>query len=227
MHRGSHHLDLWVQGIFGSGVPGDQLYSGMTHTDRNSLRQSLRQKRRQLSSAEQGHAARQNYELIVGEDFFVTAERIAFYLASDGEIDPSALLAMALTTGKRCFLPVIGESNPDLVSFAPYSEESKLTVNRWDIAEPCVSASELVDAESLDLVFVPLVGFDETCSRLGRGKGFYDRSFAFKSGFENQKPLLVGLAHECQRLDRIPVSDWDVRLDAVITDRKSYRPDTA
>ena len=227
MHRGSHHLDLWVQGIFGSGVPGDQLYSVMTHTDRNSLRQSLRQKRRQLSSSEQGQAARQIYALIVGEDFFVTAERIAFYMASDGEIDPSSLLTLALTTGKQCFLPVLHESNPDLVSFAPYSEESELAANRWGIAEPCVSVSELVDAESLDLVFVPLVGFDETCSRLGRGKGFYDRSFAFKSGFKNQKPLLVGLAHECQKLDRIPVSDWDVKLDAVISDRKSYRPDTA
>ena len=199
----------------------------MTDTDRNSLRQSLRQKRRQLLSAEQSQAARLNYELIVRESFFVAADRIAFYMASDGEIDPAALMNMALTLGKQCFLPVLDENDSERLAFAPYSEETKLTVNRWGIAEPSVPAPERIDAKSFDLVFVPLVGFDETCSRLGRGKGLYDRSFAFKSGLEKQKPLLVGLAHECQKLDQIPVSNWDVRLDFIVTEQKSYRPDTA
>lgn len=198
----------------------------MTDTDRNSLRQSLRQERRQLSSAEQSQAARLNYELVVRESFFIAADRIAFYMASDGEIDPSALMTMALTLGKQCFLPVLDKNDSELLAFAPYSEDTKLTPNRWGIAEPSVSASELINAKSFDLLFVPLVGFDETCSRLGRGKGFYDRSFSFKPGFEKQKPLLVGLAHECQKQDQIPVSDWDVRLDFIVTDKKSYRSDT-
>jgi 5-formyltetrahydrofolate cyclo-ligase len=47
------------------------------------------------------------------------------------------------------------------------------------------------------------------------GGGFYDRTFANKRA--DEKPLLIGLAHDCQEVKNLPVEGWDVPLQAIIT----------
>jgi len=69
---------------------------------------------------------------------------------------------------------------------------------------------------------MPLVGFDPAGNRLGMGKGFYDRCFAFRgrnpgSSPARRRPILAGLAHDCQQVERIPAEEWDVRLDVIFT----------
>lgn len=191
---------------------------------RNILRSSLREKRQELSTEQQLAASLAMFNLLGDQDFFRVAQRIAFYQVADGEIDPRMLLDLALSEGKSCFLPVIAQDNPEFVSFAPYDASTELVPNKWGIAEP--PASEVISPTNFDVVFVPLVGFSKNCFRLGMGKGFYDRTFSFKIFNRRSSPLLVGLAHECQLVDTFPVESWDVRLDAVATERKIYRPDT-
>ena len=191
---------------------------------RNTLRSSLREKRQELSTEQQLAASLAMFNLLGDQDFFRVAQRIAFYQVADGEIDPRMLLDLALSEGKSCFLPVIAQDNPEFVSFAPYDASTELVPNKWGIAEP--PASEVISPTNFDVVFVPLVGFSKNCFRLGMGKGFYDRTFSFKIFNRRSSPLLVGLAHECQLVDTFPVESWDVRLDAVATERKIYRPDT-
>ena len=65
--------------------------------------------------------------------------------------------------------------------------------------------------------------FDEFGGRLGMGGGFYDRSLA---GLLRRKdwrtPVLLGLAHDCQRVDRLQLGPLDVPLTACVTDRRWY-----
>jgi len=198
----------------------------MTADNRKALRASLRQSRQELSSEKQHVAARSLLDLIGHQDFFRVAQRIAFYQVIDGEIDPKLLLDLALSEGKACFLPVLSRENPEFVSFAPYDADTALVENQWGIAEP--SPDTIVSPTNFDVVFVPLVGFNEQCFRLGMGKGFYDRTFSFKIFNRRSRPLLVGLAHESQLVkETFPMESWDVRLDAIATDKKMYRPDTA
>lgn len=191
---------------------------------RGTLRASLREKRQGLSTEQQETAAASLFSMLGSQDFFRVAQRIAFYQVADGEIDPRMLLDLALSEGKSCFLPVILPDNPEFVSFAPYDANTELVPNKWGIAEP--PASEVISATHFDVVFVPLVAFSKDCFRLGMGKGFYDRTFSFKTFNRRSSPMLVGLAHECQLVDSFPVESWDVRLDAVATERKIYRFDT-
>ena len=198
----------------------------MTDDNRKALRASLRQSRQQLSPEKQHIAARSLLDLIGHQDFFRVAQRIAFYQVIDGEIDPQLLLDLALSEGKACFLPVLSRENPEFVSFAGYDADTPLVENQWGIAEP--SPETIVSPTNFDVVFVPLVGFNEQCFRMGMGKGFYDRTFSFKIFNRCSRPLLVGLAHESQLVkEAFPVESWDVRLDAIATDKKIYRPDTA
>lgn len=73
--------------------------------------------------------------------------------------------------------------------------------------------AETVELENLRGVLVPGLAFGLHGERLGRGKGYYDRALSLKPSI-----LKVGLAHACQILDGIPVENWDVKMDAVITD---------
>jgi len=191
---------------------------------RDTLRSSLREKRQELSPEQQKTAAASLFGILGNQDFFRVAQRIAFYQVTGGEIDPRMLLDLALSEGKSCFLPIIQQDNPEFVSFAPYDANTELVPNKWGIAEP--STSEVISPTNFDVVFVPLVGFSKDCFRLGMGKGFYDRTFSFKIFNRPSSPMLVGLAHESQLVDSFPVESWDVRLDAVATERHIYRPDT-
>lgn len=191
---------------------------------RDTLRSSLREKRQELSPEQQKTAAGSLFGMLRNQNFFRVAQRIAFYQVAGGEIDPRMLLDLALSEGKSCFLPIIQQDNPEFVSFAPYDANTELVPNKWGIAEP--STSEVISPTNFDVVFVPLVGFSKDCFRLGMGKGFYDRTFSFKIFNRRSSPMLVGLAHESQLVDSFPVESWDVRLDAVATERHIYRPDT-
>ena len=191
---------------------------------RDTLRSSLREKRQELSPEQQKTAAGSLLGMLRNQNFFRVAQRIAFYQVAGGEIDPRMLLDLALSEGKSCFLPIIQQDNPKFVSFAPYDANTELVPNKWGIAEP--STSEVISPTNFDVVFVPLVGFSKDCFRLGMGKGFYDRTFSFKIFNRRSSPMLVGLAHESQLVDSFPVESWDVRLDAVATERHIYRPDT-
>lgn len=90
--------------------------------------------------------------------------------------------------------------------------------NRWGIKEPRLDMGACISPLRLDLVLVPLVGFDCEGRRLGMGKGFYDRAFANRiSG--KRKPGLIGLGHACQEVPpgEILEAAWDVRLDKLVT----------
>jgi len=74
----------------------------------------------------------------------------------------------------------------------------------------------------LDIVFVPLVAFDEKCHRIGMGVGYYDRTFNFKLANQKQPPMLIGLAYEFQKVPSISPQSWDVPVDAVVSEKQLY-----
>lgn len=187
------------------------------------LRRALRAKRRSLTDAEQRRAARELLAHLAGTRLFLVSQRIACYLPSDGEIDSRLVMERMWRMGKRAFLPVVSRLAQDRLWFAEARASTKLYRNRFGIPEPRVRKTDLVRAESLDLILLPLVAFDERGNRLGRGAGFYDRSLAFlRHRTHLRKPRLLGLAHDFQRVAELPADAWDIPLDGVVTDRAVY-----
>lgn len=187
------------------------------------LRRQLRQARRQLSPLQQKHAARALYRQLAQHPLFRRARHIALYLPSDGEIDPRPLLRAAQRRGKATYLPVLSAWPRTRMGFQRVTAHEQLARNRFRIEEPRANPARQRRAWTLDLILLPLVGFDETGGRLGMGGGFYDRSLAYRQLRKNwHKPTLLGLAHECQKVDRLALASWDVQLQAVVTGRRWY-----
>jgi len=151
-----------------------------------------------------------------------SARTIAAYLPSDGEIDTGPLIALLWERGKHVFLPLLRFAPHKHLAFGLYRPETGLAPNQYGIPEP-VGTPVLDHPGQLDLALVPLVAFDSQGHRIGMGGGFYDRTFAYlKAPGAAPAPLLVGLAHECQRYPNLPAEPWDVPLDGVATERAFY-----
>lgn len=188
-----------------------------------TLRAQLRRRRRALDAAQQAQAARDLAAQLQQLPAFARARRIAFYLACDGEIDPAAALAAALARGAQCYAPVIADGDK-ILRFAEITARAEFRAGRFGIAEPVAADRDLLDARALDLALLPLVGFDRRGNRIGMGGGFYDATFARSAAgaTTGRGPLLVGLAHEIQRVDAIDTEAWDIPLTAVVTDRRIH-----
>jgi 5-formyltetrahydrofolate cyclo-ligase len=186
--------------------------SPTTRPDKQQLRNLLRQRRRALSPAQQRDAADGVIQQITAIRHWHEAQCIGLYLAADGEVDTGPLAKLGRAASKELFLPVIRADNS--LAFAVWEQGATLRPNRFGIPEP---GSERREATHLDLLIVPLVGWDRSGGRLGMGGGFYDRSLCGQV-----RPVLVGLAHDCQEVSLLPRDSWDVPVDFIATDTALY-----
>lgn len=193
--------------------------SSTAFPDRALLRRQLRAARRALSPAQQAAAARRLAARLAALPALQGARRIALYWPMDGEIDPRPL--RALLPRATFYLPVLQPFPAGTLRFARWGRGLRLARNRFGIPEPRGVAT--VSARQLDVVLMPLTGFDAAGNRLGMGGGFYDRTLAFtRAG--GRRPFRAGVAHACQRVPALPVADWDIRPHLLVTDRHTLRP---
>jgi 5-formyltetrahydrofolate cyclo-ligase len=189
----------------------------------SQLRREIRNQRRQLTPQTLQRHSLQLRRLAGSHNAFRHSRRIAFYLASRGEIDPQQLMMLALKAGKQVYLPVLRNRPSNSLWFSAYRPGERLVNNCYGIPEPVMNSRRVVMPWSLDVVFVPLVAFDISGNRMGMGGGYYDRTFAFKRMRSHwHGPKLIGLAHEFQRVEQLQTQPWDIPLNGVITEQCIY-----
>lgn len=148
---------------------------------RPQLRRLLRNARRALTPAQQRQATLGLYRQLAQHPLFRRARHIALYLPNDGEIDPRLLMREAQRRGKCIYLPVLHAWPRTRMVFQRFEQGEKLKPNRFRIPEPIIDRKRQRPIWALDLILLPLVGFDEVGGRLGMGGGFYDRSLAYQA----------------------------------------------
>ncbi|ANB16998.1 5-formyltetrahydrofolate cyclo-ligase [Dokdonella koreensis] len=187
--------------------------------DRQALRAQLRARRRAVAARERIAAAEAVGRSLGELADFLTDTRVGGYWAVDGELSLHAILPGLRERGQRYHLPVVHADRR--LRFAEWTAGTAVVPNRYGIPEPQAGEADLLAPHKLDLVLVPLLGFDRAGNRLGYGGGWYDRSFAWlRERDEPGDTLLVGVAHSAQELERIEPQPWDVRLDYVATERE-------
>ena len=191
--------------------------------DRQQLRKHIRQQRRALTPHQRHLLARQLAQKLSSNRLFQNARRIAVYLPNDGEMDLHPLIRIASQRGKKCYLPVISQMSHNRLWFAPYQSGQKLSPNIYGIPEPSNGKWQGHSPIGLDLILMPLVGFDEKGNRLGMGGGYYDRTLAYLNRRQHwHRPLLMGVAYEFQKLENLKAEAWDIPLHGVITESNIY-----
>lgn len=188
---------------------------------KTTLRQALLAKRSFLANTP-GHNQSLALAAILAKRLeFINSQRIAFYWPHQGEIDPRAAIDLAWQLGKKCYLPVLHPLGYKKLLFVEYCPKDKLHKNRFSIPEPSLLHRVCIPSWTLNLVLMPVLGFDQWGHRLGRGGGYYDRTFAYvENTYKPRNPLLIGLAYEFQALDRLPKEDWDIPMLGIATEKR-------
>jgi len=206
--------------------------------DKKIVRKHVRNLRQKISQNKQQLASLHLCSNISTHKAFLNAKNIAFYFASDGEINLKNLIFLAESKHKSCFLPCIekpyntktksSENHTMIFRYFKNSRKSNnrkkiLTKNLFGIDQPNKRQAKK-SANRLDLIFLPLVAFDNNGNRLGMGGGFYDQCFSFKNKGVNKsrnisKPLLIGCAHSAQEVDSLKPEEWDIPLDGILTEK--------
>lgn len=178
----------------------------------HALRKQLRARRRALAAPARIAGADGLAKQLQALPFAEQPGFVAGYWAMDGEI-ALHIWQLQLPAQMRYCLPVLAG---DYLMFAPFAPGDALVTNRYGIPEPDVDGDALLPAEAMQLVIMPLTGFDAHGNRLGMGGGWYDRSFAFRQQ-RAAPPWLVGVGFDEQQCDTLQVNPWDVRPDAICT----------
>ena len=97
------------------------------------------------------------------------------------------------------------------------TDNTVIKKNSYNIPEP-IDGIEILD-DKVEVVFIPLLAFDETGNRVGYGKGFYDR-FLAKCKPETIK---IGLSFFEADAEIIDVFESDVQLDYCVTPKSVYK----
>ena len=184
-----------------------------THT-KAQLREQLRRRRAALSPRERVKAAQHAATHLMKTRWMMQSRHVAVYLAAGSELDTLVLIERLWRAGKRVYVPRVLAGMR--LSFHAYTPCTPLRANVHGIAEPSGGAPRR-RVRGMDLVVLPLTAFDGGGNRLGSGAGYYDR--ALKRRRPGGRPRLIGYAYAMQEMPLLPADDWDVKLDAVVTDK--------
>lgn len=182
-------------------------------SDKRALRRELLRRRAALPAAVRAEAARRAARALLHSRELKRARRIALYLAHGAELDPAPLMRALHRRGKRLYLPVVIDARRMIFVRAhprPATRGSRLGVRQPRRHRP------RLPVRRLHCLLLPLIGYDDRGTRLGRGGGYYDRALA---GPECGLPRRIGYGYACQRVERLPREPWDRPLHAVAGER--------
>ena len=182
---------------------------------RTALRRALWRSRDAMPRAARAAGERLILASLAHSPWLRAGTAVGLYVSRGTEVSTAPLRALARRRGCRVYLPRITDYVARRMALLP-DLGTPMRLNRYRIAEPVGGAS--ITPQALAVVLMPLVGFDDDGNRLGNGAGFYDRFLPCRHGTRGA-PVLVGIAFECQRCQRLPAAAHDVPLDAVITER--------
>ena len=133
------------------------------------------------------------------------------YFPFNKEIDDLKILQALEKKKYLITLPKIKKNNQ--MDFFEWSFTQPLIINKYGIPEPITNNTRYPD-----LLLVPLVAYDKKFNRIGYGGGYYDRYL--KKISKRKKIITIGLAYSFQKVINIPINDYDIKLDYIITDKK-------
>ncbi|MDB5987554.1 MAG: 5-formyltetrahydrofolate cyclo-ligase [Nevskia sp.] len=191
-------------------APAGDTFLSAQPAQKTTLRSDLRRLRQLIPRAERARAARLTARHLLRWRRVRRAHAVAVYLPMRNELDTTALIDGLARAGTRLYAPRVARSGR--MYFLPLVKRQRTRRDALGMQAPQATRPRR-PARRLDLVIMPLLGFDACGNRIGMGAGYYDRSFGFRR--IGARPWLIGYAYPQQQTGWILAEPWDVKLDAV------------
>lgn len=178
------------------------------------MRNRIRELRRKHDPSAIRQKSRAIWERFSSLQNYRSASAIALYcsIVREREVMTIPMIEMALVQGKKVCLPKVMHDSLEFFSIRDVRQD--LSEGAFGILEPITG--DRVDPQNIDLVVVPGVAFDVKGNRVGFGRGYYDR-FLRRA---RKRASIVALAFEFQIVDRVPATEYDVRVHKIVTEKR-------
>lgn len=154
------------------------------------------------------------FKSLVNSEFYMKANVIFTFVSFRSEVDTHRFINYAIGDKKVICVPKV-RSKQEGISVFRIDDLADLRTGYFGIPEPKNNCME-VNALEIDLVLMPGLAFDREGGRVGYGGGFYDR-FLMKA---DRKVHKIAPAYHFQLLDKVPMDDWDIRIDGIVTNKE-------
>lgn len=138
------------------------------------------------------------------------ARTVTAYLSMPGEPDTRGFLRWADAHGIRVLLPIIRVDG--LLDWAEHdgTETVEATLG---VPEPTAEPLPPTALEEVDLMLIPATAVGRDGSRLGGGRGFFDKTIAGMADF----PTVYAVVHDEELFESVPHAAYDQPVDGVVT----------
>lgn len=181
------------------------------------LRRKFLAGRARMTAREVWESSRSIFKTLIREPIFQEAENICCYLSFDNEVHTHGFVLKCLKAGKTVAVPKVNKEK--VIFLSELTDFSHLKPGPFGIPEPGEENIKPFDPGKLDMAVIPAVALDCKGNRLGFGMGCYDKLLAQSEG----KIFLVGVVHDFQLVEQIPVCAHDIAMHQVITGRENIR----
>lgn len=185
-----------------------------------TARAQLIEARAAAFAAQKGNAGEALRDVFLCGVHMVPGIPVSFYYPFGEEMDVLPLAKELERRGHPLCLPCIVSGEGELV-FRSYRFGDKLRASKYGIFEPLASAQPIEPT----VLLMPMVGFDNTGTRVGLGGGFYDRSL--KKIRQESLGFAIGVAFAAQEAKDLPFADYDQKMDLIVTEREVIDPSSS
>ena len=182
-----------------------------------ALRREILAARDALTVAARDERSIRITQKVLALEAYRNATCVLAYMSFGSEFNTSALLADVRANGKQLCLPRVNRDTHNLEIHRVENLETELRSGVMGIREPLAGCPR-TELNRIDFVLMPGVAFTPNCDRLGYGGGYYDRLITQFA----RRPPLIAAVFGLQMRDEIPLTTFDQRVDAVVTESVIY-----
>ena len=180
--------------------------------EKSLIRERLLKERLVLSPSDVTYKSNIIANRIISSMIFKNADNVALYSDFRAEVQTGLMIDAAFSLGKRVFMPKVRREDYSIV-FIPILSHDDLERGDEGFLEPLTEVEKAFDVSKIDLFIVPGVAYDLSGTRLGLGKGCYDR--ALKSV---ERDIMLAPAYEFQLLEDLPCYHHDLKVGWIATE---------
>lgn len=190
-------------------------YVNVQSDKKDELRKKYRIARKSIDQVARIEKTASVHEHLKSTEQYKSATAVMIYHSKGSELSTVELINGMLADGKRVLLPYCIPSSFEIGIAEIKDLQTDCIPGEFNIPEPAHSLRKKFLRSDLDLIVCPGVAFDRYGSRLGNGKGYFDR---FVTELRGKIPLFA-LAFDCQIVpDSLPFEYHDVPMDQVVTE---------
>lgn len=187
--------------------------------DKSQIRKAIFKYRASLTDDFVEDNSRIIFEKIIETDWYKEADGVFLYASYNNEVDTRWITKYSLSLGKTVCMPKVSVEDENLckMNFYKISSFSDFKKGYKGIPEPIDGLTNFDHFTENSIIIIPMVAFDDERSRIGYGKGFYDR---YLSGHGFKK--VIGVAFEGQKVSQIEKNQFDISPEIIYTELSEY-----